>query len=73
MDGIPLDGRIARPGLYFADLGSTPAVDPLYFFNSNDITNISVLKDASASAIYGSRAANGVILIQTRRAAAGEV
>ena len=50
-----------------ADLGSTPAVDPLYFFNTNDIINISVLKDASASAIYGSRAANGVVLIETKR------
>jgi iron complex outermembrane receptor protein len=38
----------------------------------NDITSIDVLKDASATAIYGSRAANGVIIVSTRRAAAGE-
>lgn len=39
----------------------------------NDIDNISVLKDASAAAVYGSRAANGVILITTKRAKAGEI
>lgn len=36
-------------------------------FDNNDIENISVLKDASASAIYGSRAANGVVLVTTKR------
>ncbi|HKP33103.1 MAG TPA: SusC/RagA family TonB-linked outer membrane protein [Chitinophagaceae bacterium] len=71
VDGIPLDGRIARPDVGVADLGSTPAADPLYFFNSNDINTISILKDASESAIYGSRAANGVVLIETKRAASG--
>lgn len=39
--------------------------------NSNDIANISVLKDASSAAIYGSRAANGVILITTKRGSQG--
>lgn len=36
-------------------------------FSSNDIETIQVLKDASAAAIYGSRAANGVIIITTKR------
>ncbi len=40
--------------------------------NANDIASISVLKDASSAAIYGSRAANGVILITTKRAAEGK-
>lgn len=40
--------------------------------NPNDIQNIEVLKDASATAIYGSRGANGVILVTTKRARAGE-
>lgn len=40
--------------------------DNIDFLNPNDIANISVLKDASASAIYGVRASNGVILIQTK-------
>ncbi len=40
---------------------------PFSFINPNDIDNISVLKDADATAIYGSRGANGVILITTKR------
>ena len=45
--------------------GSLADIDP------NNVENLSILKDASASAIYGSRAANGVILIQTKRGALG--
>lgn len=41
--------------------------------NANDIESISVLKDAASSAIYGSRAANGVILVTTKRAKTGEI
>jgi TonB-linked SusC/RagA family outer membrane protein len=40
--------------------------------NPNNIESVSVLKDASATAIYGSRAANGVVLIETKKARAGE-
>jgi TonB-dependent Receptor Plug Domain. len=36
-------------------------------FSSNDIETIQILKDASAAAIYGSRAANGVVIITTKR------
>ena len=39
--------------------------------NPNDIENISILKDASAAAIYGSRAANGVIVVTTKRGSDG--
>jgi TonB-dependent SusC/RagA subfamily outer membrane receptor len=39
--------------------------------NPNDIESISVLKDASATALYGNRAANGVIMITTKRGSAG--
>lgn len=46
---------------------------PFQNINPNDIESISVLKDASSSAIYGSRAANGVILITTKRAKTGKV
>jgi TonB-dependent starch-binding outer membrane protein SusC len=67
VDGIPLDGRNARPQLSAVGLGSTPDVDPLLFINANDISNVQVLKDASASAIFGSRGANGVILIETKK------
>ena len=46
--------------------------NPLAALNPNDIESIEVLKDASASAIYGSRAANGVIIITTKRGNAGQ-
>ncbi len=44
----------------------------LYGINPNDIENIQVLKDASATAIYGSRGANGVIMITTKAGKRGE-
>ena len=44
----------------------------LYNINPNDILSIDVLKDASATAIYGTRGANGVIIIQTKRGVAGD-
>jgi iron complex outermembrane receptor protein len=46
--------------------------NPLNFLNSEDIESIDVLKDASATAIYGSRGANGVVLITTRKGKAGD-
>ncbi|MEO4719832.1 TonB-dependent receptor plug domain-containing protein, partial [Phocaeicola vulgatus] len=42
------------------------------WLNPRDIENIEVLKDASAQAIYGSRAANGVVLVTTKRGASGD-
>jgi TonB-dependent starch-binding outer membrane protein SusC len=59
VDGLPLDNS------------STGGGDPLNFINPQDIEAIDVLKDASATAIYGSRGANGVILITTKRGKAG--
>nr|WKN39014.1 TonB-dependent receptor [Tunicatimonas sp. TK19036] len=47
--------------------------NPLAALNPNDIESIEVLKDASASAIYGSRAANGVVIITTKRGTAGQM
>jgi len=46
--------------------GLSAGRDPLNFLNPNDIESITVLKDASAASIYGSNAANGVVLIQTK-------
>lgn len=46
---------------------------PMFNLNPEDVESISVLKDASSTAIYGSRAANGVLLITTKRAKAGKV
>ncbi|WP_316832920.1 SusC/RagA family TonB-linked outer membrane protein [Pedobacter aquatilis] len=46
--------------------------NPLNFINPNDIESVSILKDADATAIYGSRAANGAVLISTRKPHPGE-
>ncbi|HVG14798.1 MAG TPA: SusC/RagA family TonB-linked outer membrane protein, partial [Chitinophagaceae bacterium] len=59
VDGLPLDNS------------STGGGDPLNFINSQDIESIDVLKDASATAIYGARGANGVVIITTKRGKAG--
>lgn len=71
VDGIPLDGRVARPAINVGGLGQTPDANPLNFINSNDIASMDVLKDASATAIYGSRGANGVIIISTKKGNVG--
>ncbi len=60
LDGVPLDGRSIRDG-----------DNPLNFINPFDIASIDVLKDASATAIYGSRAAYGVVIINTKKGQAG--
>ncbi len=70
VDGVPLSGGSAQPGLDNA-LGSTPGDNPLNFINSADIASMDILKDASATAIYGSRGANGVIVITTKKGSAG--
>jgi len=72
VDGVPLDGRSSRPGLNAQNLGNTPAGNPLNFINPADIASIEVLKDASATAIYGSRAAYGVVLITTKKGQSGQ-
>lgn len=71
VDGVPLDGRSARPGSTGNGGGNTPDANPLNFINPSDIASMDVLKDASATAIYGSRAAYGVILITTKRGKSG--
>ena len=72
IDGIPQDGRSSRPGLDAQNLGMTPGGNPLNFISPSDIQSIDVLKDASATAIYGSRAAFGVVLITTKKGQAGQ-
>jgi TonB-dependent starch-binding outer membrane protein SusC len=72
VDGVPLDGRTARPSVNITQgFGTTPEANPLLYINPNDIAQIDILKDASSAAIYGSRGANGVIVITTKRASAG--
>lgn len=66
VDGVPLSGGNDTPGGANVGAGSQSARNPLTFLNPNDIESISVLKDASAAAIYGARGSNGVILITTK-------
>ncbi len=74
----------SEPTVEIRGLGNFTNNNPLYIidglptsgnrdFNTNDIESIQVLKDASAAAIYGSRAANGVIIIETKKGKAGEM
>ena len=71
VDGVPLEGGSGRPGLGLPGMGGTPGSNPLNYINPADIESIDVLKDASAAAIYGSRGANGVILITTKKGKTG--
>lgn len=70
VDGVPLDGRSARPN-FGTTFGSSPDANALLFINLNDVQSVDVLKDASSAAIYGSRGANGVIAITTKTGSAG--
>jgi TonB-linked SusC/RagA family outer membrane protein len=73
IDGVPVSNdSYAASGATTGSLGASSARNPLSFLNPADIENISVLKDASASAIYGSRGANGVVLITTRKGRKGQ-
>lgn len=67
IDGVAIDNTAdTTPGGRNFGPGSPNATNPLAFINPADIESITVLKDASSTAIYGSRAANGVILITTK-------
>lgn len=66
VDGIPLSGADVSAGGADIGRGTSSARNPLNFINPNDIESMDVLKDASATAIYGSRGANGVVIITTK-------
>ncbi|CAG5009335.1 hypothetical protein DYBT9275_04472 [Dyadobacter sp. CECT 9275] len=66
IDGVPVANKIAN-GFAGADMGNS-----ISDINPNDIANVSILKGASAAALYGSRAGNGVVLITTKSGAAGK-
>ena len=65
IDGVPITFQDQ------SQAGAEP-LNPLADLNPNDIESISILKDASASAIYGSRASNGVVLITTKKGKQGQ-
>lgn len=75
VDGVPLQNNTtADPGLSDAGYDYKAGVDrdPLNSINPNDIESIEILKDASAAAIYGASAANGVVLITTKSGKSGK-
>jgi len=73
VDGVPYPSDLLPNlgGILGHGLGNQTSGSPFSFLNPADIESISVLKDADATAIYGSRAANGAILIVTRKGKAG--
>ena len=75
IDGVPIS---TSAGVNQSNIGSSTTdffdqepINPLSNINPNDIESINILKDASATAIYGSRGANGVIMITTKKGKAG--
>jgi TonB-dependent SusC/RagA subfamily outer membrane receptor len=68
IDGVPLDNPRNSDGTSKI----AGVADPLSLINPNDIESFNILKDASAAAIYGNRASNGVILITTKKGKSGK-
>lgn len=75
IDGVPLDmpnvSALSTNGNSFIGAGSN-SVNPITAINPNDIESIDILKDAAATAIYGSRGSNGVVLITTKAGKTGK-
>ena len=69
IDGVPV---METTNLNVFNSGNGTRFNPMATINQNDVESIEVLKDAAAAALYGSRAANGVILITTKRGKAGQ-
>ncbi len=74
IDGIPLEDNTHRSSSTGGSSASNLDYNrnPLNFINPNDIESIEVLKDASSAAIYGSRGANGVVIITTKQGKSGK-
>ncbi|MEM6865076.1 MAG: TonB-dependent receptor plug domain-containing protein, partial [Bacteroidota bacterium] len=68
IDGVPITDTAGNT----LNRGGNTGINPLSYVNPNDIESLTVLKDAGATSIYGSRGANGVILITTKRGRKGE-
>ncbi len=71
VDGIPVSNESVSASGADIGVGSSGSKNPLNFLNPNDIESMSILKDASATAIYGSRGANGVVVITTKSGKSG--
>jgi len=73
IDGVAIDNANTEPGGVGVSGEPPLARNPLNTLNTSDIESITVLKDASATAIYGARAANGVVLIETKKGSGSSV
>lgn len=71
IDGIPYDSQSLGTPISSGPIIPAGAINPLNAINPNSIESIEVLKDADATAIYGSRGANGVVLITTKKGKVG--
>jgi len=72
IDGVPLDNADISPkGGTAAGINESSKKNPISFLNPEDIESIDILKDASSTAIYGARGANGVVLITTKKGKKG--
>jgi TonB-linked SusC/RagA family outer membrane protein len=72
VDGVPLSNDEVSPAGSNVGFGTSSAKNPLNFLNASDIESITVLKDASAAAIYGARGSNGVVLVTTKKGSKGD-
>ncbi|WAC42372.1 TonB-dependent receptor [Pedobacter sp. SL55] len=73
VDGVPLDiTDVQASGGSISGVGASAKKNPLNFLNTDDIESIEVLKDASATAIYGARGSNGVVLVTTKKGKKGD-
>ncbi|MEI7486004.1 MAG: SusC/RagA family TonB-linked outer membrane protein, partial [Chryseobacterium sp.] len=71
IDGVPMGSEMTSP--YSGVVLPGASINPLNSINPNDIESFEVLKDADATAIYGSRGANGVVLITTKKGKSGKL
>ncbi|WP_460639994.1 SusC/RagA family TonB-linked outer membrane protein [Larkinella harenae] len=71
VDGVPIDNSVRNQ--VNSDFGGTNRSDGAANINPDDIESMNVLKGAAAAALYGSRAANGVIMITTKKGKAGKI
>ena len=73
VDGMPMQGNLPTSvGVGATDLENTVLTSGIGNISPDDVESITILKDAAATAIYGSRAANGVIVIKTKRGRVGK-
>ncbi len=72
VDGVPLSNDDVSPGAANVGFGASAPKNPLNFLNTSDIESITVLKDASAAAIYGARGSNGVVIVTTKKGSKGK-